>query len=210
MDTKQILDQHPGTITRLQANLEQAQKDGDEGRAVAYALELAGKRVDLAEARAAKAEADKEVAEKLFSMKLDIADLTRRAKALNRRPDVGKLPGAVSEMSEYEVGVEVDRRVKKHLKQHPKATYSDGYKAVLAADSELHDAYTGGWALEIFAQNNPDPIEPTMPMAEAGVELTKRINAHMVDHDKADYQTAKSFVLDADPELKASYSQMVN
>ena len=210
METKQILDQHPGTITRLQVELEHAQKDGDESQIVAYALNVASKRVELAEAKTVKAERDKEVAEKLFSMQVDIAELSRKADALNKKRVVEKRPGDVSEMSEYEAGQEVASRIEKHLKKHAKATYSDGYKAILSADPELAAAYLGRETLEIIALNTPEVVEPTIPMAEAGVELAKRIDTFMVDHDKTDYQTAKSFVLDADPELKASYSQMVN
>ena len=210
MDVKNILAEHPGAITRLQAELEHAQRDGDESQIVAFALDLASKRVALAEARAAKAERDKETSEKLFAMQAEISELSRKADALNKKRVVEKRPGDVSEMSSFEAGVEIHSRIEKHLKKHAKATYPDGYKAVLSADPELATAYLGWETLEIIAANTPEVVEPTMPMAEAGVELAKRINTFMLDHDKADYRTAKSFVLDADPQLKASYVQMVN
>ena len=207
---KDILDQHPDKIIRLMADLEQAQKDGGEGRAVAYALDLAGKRVELAEARAEKAEAARETSEKLFAMQADITDLNNRIEASHRKREPGKLPGDVSGMSSFEAGQEVASRIEKHLKKHAKATYSDGYKAILSADPELAAAYLGQETLEIIVANTPEIVEPTMPMAAAGVELAKRIDTFMADHDKVDYQAAKQAVLDADAVLKASYSQMVH
>ena len=45
---------------------------------------------------------------------------------------------------------------------------------------------------------------------EAGVELAKRINTFMANHDKADYSTAQKAVFAADPALKAAYAQMVH
>ena len=143
-------------------------------------------------------------------MQVDITDLNNRIEASYRKKEPGKLPGDVAGMSSFEAGVEVASRIEKHLKKHAKATYSDGYKAILSADPELAAAYLGRETLEIIALNTPEVVEPTIPMAEAGVELAKRIDTFMVDHDKADYQTAKRFVLDADEQLKASYSQMVN
>ena len=206
MDTKQILDQHPGMIIKLVADLEQAQKDGDEGRAVAFALELAGKRVELAEVRAARAEAAKETSEKLFAMQADIADLNNRIEASYRKKEPGKLPGDVSGMSSFEAGQEVDRRANRFLGQHDKATYEEAVHAVLDGDDELKTAYVGHEALEIIAANTPEVVEPTMSSHDAGVEIAKRVNLFLVDHERATYKQAMKTVLDGDPVLAASYT----
>ena len=202
---KDILDQHPDKIIRLMADLEQAQKDGGEGRAVAYALDLAGKRVELAEARAEKAEAARETSEKLFAMQADITDLNNRIEASHRKREPGKLPGDVSGMSSFEAGQEVDRRANRFLGQHDKATYEEAVHAVLDGDDELKTAYVGHEALEIIAANNPEPIEPIMSSHDAGVEIAKRVNLFLVDHEKATYKQAMKTVLDGDPVLAASY-----
>ena len=206
MDVKDILTEHPSTIIKLVADLEQAQKDGDEGRAVAFALELAGKRVELAEVRAARAEAAKETSEKLFAMQVDIADLNSRIEASYRKKEPGKLPGDVSGMSSFEAGQEVDRRANRFLGQHDKATYEEAVHAVLDGDDELKTAYVGHEALEIIAVNNPEPIEPIMSSHDAGVEIAKRVNLFLVDHEKATYRQAMKTVLDGDPVLAASYT----
>ena len=40
---------------------------------------------------------------------------------------------------------------------------------------------------------------------DAGVEIAKRVNLFLVDHEKATYRQAMKTVLDGDPVLAASY-----
>ncbi len=62
MDKKDILAKHPEAITKLEADLAQAKKDGDDDRAAKLELDLAKTQVELSDAKAEAAEAERDQA----------------------------------------------------------------------------------------------------------------------------------------------------
>ncbi len=85
-------------------------------------------------------------------------------------------------------------------------SYADAFRAVMAApkNKALVQCYAG-LTLDRYAMERAAP-DPDMTSLEASTETDTRARAYMHEHPGVSYQDATRIVLDADPELKATYA----
>ena len=161
---KDILANHPDAITKLEADLTQAKKDGDDDRAAKLELDLAKTRVELSDARteAAEAERDQAIEDKeTAESKGDDGESAVKMARMQAEIDEGKKKFAESEAraKEAEITAKLDRLNIPALRPTLEALYKLAY-AARDSGSKVYFSYSEGTGDE--RKTHSGDVDPVM------------------------------------------------